>query len=98
MNSDRTAFEVWVADAQAGLAAAETFYGHALKALREQVSRNGRIVPDILEQQQHAAHGLAWLATYVQGLREVLAYSERLDAEQRFGTTEFALSRIAFGE
>ena len=32
---------------------------------------------------QHAAHGLAWLATYVQSLRQMLGWARQLEAVQR---------------
>jgi (2S)-methylsuccinyl-CoA dehydrogenase len=89
---------LWINDAREGVRAAERFYTHALEHLRSKVSQNGKISASRLEDEQHAAHGLAWLATYLQGLREIVAYAERLDSEGRFGAVEFSLSRIAFGE
>ncbi|MBV9079168.1 MAG: acyl-CoA dehydrogenase family protein, partial [Methylobacteriaceae bacterium] len=48
--------------------------------------------------EQHAAHGLAWLATYAAAIRELAAYAERLGAEGRFGEAEELLVRIGLGE
>jgi (2S)-methylsuccinyl-CoA dehydrogenase len=50
------------------------------------------------EAEQHAAHGLAWLATYVEAVRELAAYAERLDQEDRLGETEALLVGIGLGE
>jgi (2S)-methylsuccinyl-CoA dehydrogenase len=59
---------------------------------------DGRISPERLEAEQHAAHGLAWLATYVEAIRELAAYAARLTGEGRFGETEDLLIRIGLGE
>ncbi len=91
-------YNAWFSDAQEGVRVAEIAYGHALKGLRERVSVNGKLSGEAIEREQHAAHGLAWLATYVQALREIVAYCERLTEEGRLGAMEVAISRIAFGE
>jgi (2S)-methylsuccinyl-CoA dehydrogenase len=51
-----------------------------------------------LDGQQAAAHGLAWLATYVEALRQMLAWARRLEEQQRFGELERLLLSAAFGE
>ncbi|MFM9153941.1 MAG: acyl-CoA dehydrogenase, partial [Methylocystis sp.] len=70
----------WANDAKQAFHAVEGLYQEALGSLRARVSREGKIVNDLVEADQHAAHGLAWFATYVQGLRELIAYAERLQA------------------
>jgi len=47
---------------------------------------------------QAVAHGLAWFATYVEGLRQMLGWARRLEAAQRFGEMEELLTTAAFGE
>ena len=47
---------------------------------------------------QRATHGLAWLATYVEALRQMQGWAERLLAADGYGATEDAVLRIAFGE
>jgi (2S)-methylsuccinyl-CoA dehydrogenase len=47
---------------------------------------------------QHAAHGLAWLATAVEGLRQMWEWASRLNGEGRFGEFEQLLLIAAFGE
>ncbi|MEZ5815948.1 MAG: acyl-CoA dehydrogenase family protein [Hyphomicrobiaceae bacterium] len=48
---------------------------------------------------QHALHGLAWLATYVEALRQMLGWARNLSAEGgRFGEMEGLLLDAAFGE
>jgi (2S)-methylsuccinyl-CoA dehydrogenase len=66
--------------------------------LRDRVTRDGRISAAALEQHQSAAHGLAWLATYVEALRQMRAWAARLEAEGRFGEMEALILQIAFGE
>ena len=47
---------------------------------------------------QHPLHGLAWLATYVEALRQMLGWARNLSAEGRFGEMEGLLLDAAFGE
>jgi (2S)-methylsuccinyl-CoA dehydrogenase len=51
-----------------------------------------------LERQQHMAHGLAWLATYLETLRQTSEWASRIDAEGKFGEVEALLSQILFSE
>jgi (2S)-methylsuccinyl-CoA dehydrogenase len=51
-----------------------------------------------LEADQAAAHALAWVATYVESLREMRAWGLRLEAAGRFGEMERLILQIAFGE
>lgn len=50
------------------------------------------------EKVQHATHGLAWLATTFEGLRQMHSWGVRLKEEDRFGQFEQLLLAIAFGE
>ncbi len=78
--------------------AAETALMEARRALAAEVVVNGRPSGAKLEARQFAAHGLSWLATYVESLREMQGWAERLDAEGRFGEMEKLILQIAFGE
>ncbi len=51
-----------------------------------------------IDQAQHVAHGLAWLATTVEGLRQMHDWASRLESEGRFGEFEQLLLIAAFGE
>lgn len=82
----------------AALPGFETLLEEAVAAVRQNVLVDGRISSARLEQEQHAAHGLSWLATYVMGLRELKAYGERLQAEDRYGAIEDYAIRIGAGE
>lgn len=73
--------------------AAERLLHLAKSAVRRQVEAAGG-----LDTAQAAAHGLAWLATYVEALRQMLAWAERLQVAERFGEIEALLLKAAFGE
>ena len=78
--------------------AAEGLLDCALDAVRNRVSEHGKLSADKLEAEQRAAHGLAWLATYVEAVKEMAAYAKRMREEGRFGETEQLLTRIGLGE
>jgi (2S)-methylsuccinyl-CoA dehydrogenase len=82
----------------AALPGFETLFKEAVAAVRQKVLVDGRISSARLEAEQHAAHGLSWLATYVAALRELKAYGERLEAEGRYGAVEDYALRIGAGE
>lgn len=82
----------------AALPGFETLFKEAVAAVRQKVLVEGRISSARLEAEQHAAHGLSWLATYVTALRELKAYGERLEAEGRYGAVEDYALRIGAGE
>jgi (2S)-methylsuccinyl-CoA dehydrogenase len=96
--SAETSSTNWLPDAKAAFASVETLYAQALAAIRARVTKDGKLSNELIETEQHAAHGLSWFATYVQGLRELLAYADRLSAEGAYGETENLLTRIAFCE
>jgi (2S)-methylsuccinyl-CoA dehydrogenase len=47
---------------------------------------------------QHVGHGLAWLATYTQSLRQMHAWAERLGADGRFGDIERLILQVGAQE
>ena len=61
----------------AAVAPAEAVLEQALEKLRETVSEDGRVSAALLEANQSAAHGVAWLATYVEALRQMQNWAER---------------------
>ncbi len=83
---------------EAALPAAETFYAEARRAVGDLVVRDGRVNGALVEKHQTAVHGLSWVATYVEGLRQMREWGERLDAEGRFGELERLMVQAAFGE
>lgn len=66
--------------------------------LREQLSIDGRVSGAVVEKHQTAAHGLAWLATYCESLRQMQKWAEAVSAQAKFGEVEALIHQIAFGE
>ncbi len=82
----------------AALGPATEILTRATEVLRGKVTVGGKVSAALIEQHQCAAHALSWLATYVEALRQMQAWAERLQAESRFGEIEALIHQIAFGE
>lgn len=80
------------------LGAAEDFAAAAKQAVARLVAPGGKLDAATLEREQFAAHGYAWLATYVSALAQMLAWAERLEADGRLGELERLILQAAFGE
>jgi (2S)-methylsuccinyl-CoA dehydrogenase len=78
--------------------AVERLFADARRAVAEQVVRDGKANARALDREQRATHGLAWLATYTEALRQLAAYAQRLSAADNFGEVEELLVRIGAGE
>ncbi len=59
---------------------------------------NGRISATLVEQNQYATHGLAWLVTYVETLKETLGWSRNLASEGKLGELEQLMLQAGFAE
>ncbi|MEM8702497.1 MAG: acyl-CoA dehydrogenase family protein [Pseudomonadota bacterium] len=70
----------------------------AAQRVRALVTADGRISSRLMEQEQRAAHGLAWLATYVESLRQLDAYAQRLSEQGKYGTLEERIVQLGFAE
>ena len=70
----------------------------AIETVRSKVSQDGRVSATLIELNQTAAHGLAWLATYVESLKQMQKWAETLQTEGGFGETEQLILQISFGE
>jgi (2S)-methylsuccinyl-CoA dehydrogenase len=77
------------------VSAMEALFADARRAVAERVRAGGA---PVLDREQRAAHGLAWLATYVEALRQMHAWAERLASAGQFGETEELLVSIGCGE
>ena len=78
------------------LGAADTLVARAREAQRPLIDKdNAARRPDAHQSEQH---GYAWMATYVQALRQMLAWATRLEEEARFGELEQLILQVAFGE
>jgi (2S)-methylsuccinyl-CoA dehydrogenase len=77
---------------------AEALFADARRAVADRVTIEGRSVSRLFDREQRATHGLAWLATYVEALRQLAAYAQRLADAGNFGEIEELLVRIGAGE
>jgi (2S)-methylsuccinyl-CoA dehydrogenase len=73
--------------------AAERLLHLAKSGVRKSVAAAGEF-----DKSQAAAHGLAWVATYVEALRQILGWVRRLETEQRLTELERLIASAAFGE
>ena len=81
------------------LAAAETLREQARASVSSLVmGPNGKPDPALLEREQFAVHGFAWLCTYTAALREMLSWAQRLEADGALGDLEALMLQSAFGE
>ncbi len=77
----------------AAVTAADKVLAAAKASVRIKIQEAGGI-----DNAQHVAHGLAWLATAIEGLRQMHAWAARMSGEGRFGEFEQLLLAAAFGE
>jgi (2S)-methylsuccinyl-CoA dehydrogenase len=84
--------------AGAAAKAAQTLMREARGGLAGRVSASGRVSGRMLEAEQYAAHGLAWLVTYGASLDQIAGWATRLEAGDRFGEIERLILVIGFGE
>jgi len=78
--------------------AANVLRDRCREAVAGKVSQGGKIDGEALEREQHAAHGLAWIATYAEALNQVASYARRMSDEGRFGEMEALLAQIGAAE
>jgi (2S)-methylsuccinyl-CoA dehydrogenase len=90
--------DVILARCAEALVAAESLLATAKSALTKRVAPAGRVDAAGMERHQFAAHGFAWMATYVAALRQMLGWAGRLDGAGKFGERERLILQAAFGE
>jgi (2S)-methylsuccinyl-CoA dehydrogenase len=84
--------------AQIAVSAVEALLADATANVRERVVADGRPVAHLLDREQRATHGLAWLATYVEAVRQLAAYAARMQDHGRLGEIEELIVHIGLGE
>jgi (2S)-methylsuccinyl-CoA dehydrogenase len=82
----------------AALAAAEALLARARGNLASRVERNGAVDAAKLDAEQLAAHGLAWMATYVAALRQLRFWAKRLDEAGELAEAQRLILAVGFGE
>jgi len=78
--------------------AANALLEKAKDSVAEKVIVDGRIDSAKLEIEQTAAHGLSWMATYVEALRQMHKWGENLSEKGQFGEFEQLILQCSFGE
>ena len=91
-------FDVLTSKCGDAVAAADGFLARAKAAVGDKVMEDGRVSSALVSKEQRACHGLAWAATYVEALREMAGYVDRLKDHGSFGDIEALIVEIAFGE
>jgi (2S)-methylsuccinyl-CoA dehydrogenase len=78
--------------------AAERLLAAAKSSVAAKVGKNGRVDGATLDTEQRAAHGFAWMATYVECLKQLARWAHRLSRDGKLGTIERLLLQAGFGE
>ena len=76
----------------------ETLNTKAINNLRELVTLDNKVSSSLIETHQSAAHGVAWLATYTESIRQMVKWGEKVSEQNKFGQTEQLLLQIAVSE
>jgi len=94
----RSASNDIVALARDAVSAMDALLGDAIAKVRGRVTVEGHVVGRLLDREQRAAHGLAWVATYVEAVRQLGAYAERMAGMGMLGEIEKHIVHIGLGE
>jgi (2S)-methylsuccinyl-CoA dehydrogenase len=70
----------------------------ATRAVRARVVTDNKPINRLLDREQRATHALAWLATYVEAVRQLSAYAQRMREAGRLGELEQLIVEIGLGE
>lgn len=87
-----------LASAGRAVEAANAFLEKAKDSVSKKIMVDDRVDSAKLEMEQTAAHGLAWMATYVEALRQMHKWGETLSEQGAFGEFEQLILQCAFGE
>src|ERR1700688_63973 len=74
--------------------AAEGVLQDATRAVRSRVAKDNQTLDRLLDREQRATHALAWLATYVEAVRQLGAYAGRMQEAGRLGGLERLIVEI----
>ena len=74
--------------------AADRYETVAREAVRRLIAPEGKVDPKLLEREQFAAHGFAWIATYVAAIRQMRRWAEA----NAGGELEQLILQVALGE
>ncbi len=77
---------------------AEAYFLDLRASVAARVAPAGKVDRRKIDEEQRATHGLAWVLTYVETLKETAHWMDRIAAEGRFDEVEQLLTQILFGE
>jgi (2S)-methylsuccinyl-CoA dehydrogenase len=83
-----------LADLDAVAAAAGAYAEAARAAVAQRVSKGGKLDRRAVDSEQHLVHGLAWVATYAETLREVRDWARALSQTDQLGEAERLLAQL----
>lgn len=75
-----------------------TYLDAALSVVKTNVMVDGRVDAGLLEQEQHIAHGAAWISTYVSALSQLLQLGHTLVSNGKFSEFDRLTLQIGFAE
>jgi (2S)-methylsuccinyl-CoA dehydrogenase len=78
--------------------AAERFLAAAKSRVAARVTREGRISAELLDAEQRATHGFAWVATYVEALRQLARWARHLSDDGKLGEIETLILLAGFAD
>ena len=78
--------------------ALEILLSHAIDHVREYALVEGRVSSAKLDEHQFETHSLAWIATYIESLRQMHYWAEIAIKNHKFNEIEKLLLQISFGE
>ncbi|HEX2653412.1 MAG TPA: acyl-CoA dehydrogenase family protein [Xanthobacteraceae bacterium] len=93
-----TASRDQLSNSREAVAFVDAVLADATASVRGRVSDGGRVSARLMDREQRATHGLAWLATYAEAARQLAAYAERMQETGRLGEVEMLLVDIGIGE
>jgi (2S)-methylsuccinyl-CoA dehydrogenase len=80
------------------LFSAEGLLAAAKTSVADLVTVDGKISSPALDREQRATHGLAWLATYVEALRQMVRWGRSLEQAKKFGEIEQLILLAGFAD
>jgi (2S)-methylsuccinyl-CoA dehydrogenase len=87
-----------LAKCEEAVLSAEGLLAAAKTSVAGLVTVDGKIDAKALDREQRATHGLAWLATYVEALRQMARWGRHLEHDKKFGEIEQLLLLAGFAE
>ncbi|MGQ0581873.1 MAG: acyl-CoA dehydrogenase family protein [Reyranella sp.] len=78
--------------------AADRYETEAREAVRKLIAPQGKVDAKLLEREQFAAHGFAWIATYVSAIRQMRRWAEAGASSGAGGELEQLILQVALGE